>query len=564
MKRILFVILSLTMVSAMSFSAGGQESGTGEIAAAAAGPLGAYDPVLTVTTWRSLGGRQYVEGETWDDNIWTNFIADKLGIEFEYTWTAPSSEFDNKVNIAIAAGDLPEMLNSLAYDTYTNLAAAGKLAPLEDVALKTDLPTRSYTLDYPGGFFKDSFDFSDGLNRKIYGVNGKLYGFGPTPSPYDAKLLWVRDDWMAAVGGPEPTSMENFIELAYKLANSDPDGDGKKNTWGFGMHQNFFGGGMPMEAMFHGYGAYPEMWVEKNGKLVWGSVTDEVKAVLAQLAKFQADGVIDPEWPVLGVWSENPDQLVKDEVGMAFTQFWFGDWQTRNIMVNHPYTATWSTYPIPAVGGGPAEHGVRLAGQRASSMNADYANPEVLAKILLLRAQPRDPAEDGSDPFHTILLPDGGSVRTFFYFNDFFQTFGKPGLNESYQKLVTEALDTNDTAKLDGEGMGYYNDSKNYLDKVDVEGYGRYSTFGPTGGLAMENTIFENGWNKFDKFYASNTKSMNKYLGDLKSRRLELWARIISGDLPVDDGFAEWVEYWNRNGGADITQEVNEWYNTTK
>ena len=39
----------------------------------------------------------------------------------------------------------------------------------------------------------------------------------------------------------------------------------------------------------------------------------------------------------------------------------------------------------------------------------------------------------------------------------------------------------------------------------------------------------------------------------------QMIANIITGAKDVDY-FDEFVELWNSNGGAEITKEVNEWY----
>ena len=50
-----------------------------------------------------------------------------------------------------------------------------------------------------------------------------------------------------------------------------------------------------------------------------------------------------------------------------------------------------------------------------------------------------------------------------------------------------------------------------------------------------------------------------KYSGNLGSMANQMIANIITGAKDVDY-FDEFVELWNSNGGAEITKEVNEWY----
>ena len=42
-----------------------------------------------------------------------------------------------------------------------------------------------------------------------------------------------------------------------------------------------------------------------------------------------------------------------------------------------------------------------------------------------------------------------------------------------------------------------------------------------------------------------------------------MFVRIIMGDVPVDE-FDKFVDNWNALGGAQMTKEVNEWYQSVK
>ena len=42
-----------------------------------------------------------------------------------------------------------------------------------------------------------------------------------------------------------------------------------------------------------------------------------------------------------------------------------------------------------------------------------------------------------------------------------------------------------------------------------------------------------------------------------------MFVKIIRGDMTVDDGFNQWVTYFNNNGGAKATEEINAWWIST-
>ena len=49
-----------------------------------------------------------MEGSTYEDNIWTDLIADTLGYEVKYLWIASDGDlYKQKFNAAISSGEIP-------------------------------------------------------------------------------------------------------------------------------------------------------------------------------------------------------------------------------------------------------------------------------------------------------------------------------------------------------------------------------------------------------------------------------------------------------------------------
>ena len=52
-----------------------------------------------------------MEGATYEDNLWTDLIAEKLGYDVKYLWIASSAELQTqKFNAAMAAGTIPDIV----------------------------------------------------------------------------------------------------------------------------------------------------------------------------------------------------------------------------------------------------------------------------------------------------------------------------------------------------------------------------------------------------------------------------------------------------------------------
>jgi hypothetical protein len=145
---------------------------------------------------------------------------------------------------------------------------------------------------YPN--LKKMVDENYGLQemRKLY---GDIYYL---PAPLSLKNIaiannrgiWYRKDWATKLGFTEKiTDLDTFYNLLYAYVNNDPDGNGKKDTYGIT--------GTGYEALYAGFGAFPDQWIrESNGKVKPGYLAEEpMVAALSWLRKAYQNGLLDPE-----------------------------------------------------------------------------------------------------------------------------------------------------------------------------------------------------------------------------------------------------------------------------
>ena len=87
-----------------------------------------------------------MEGSTYEDNIWTDLIADTLGYEVKYLWIASDGDlYKQKFNAAISSGEIPD------------IASVGKedLKRLVDADLIVDL--KPYIDEYASDYVKQLY-----------------------------------------------------------------------------------------------------------------------------------------------------------------------------------------------------------------------------------------------------------------------------------------------------------------------------------------------------------------------------------------------------------------------
>lgn len=132
MKSRSLAALSVSVVFALS----GIPAYAGE---AEADPFGKYEETLDVHFVRAtddtietyaLGN---LPGQTLEDNFWLDTYRDELGINVVYDWVVKGDdEYNQKINITIATGELPDIM-SVTATQMVQLAEADLIADISDV-----------------------------------------------------------------------------------------------------------------------------------------------------------------------------------------------------------------------------------------------------------------------------------------------------------------------------------------------------------------------------------------------------------------------------------------------
>ncbi len=514
------------------------------------GPLDRYEPPLVVTTWRGLSNRAYPDGQSFDDNVWTRAIEEQIGVVFDYVWTAPTGEFAAKINTSIAAGDLPDIMNNLNLEQYYSLSRVGRLAPQSSLVESLDVGAVSHYLDIGGGIARDMLT-----------VGGEIYGWGRGPGLMEVRIFTARGDWLDVVGREMPTDYDSLIDLLYAFTREDPNQSGRDDTYGLAASSEFLGGGMPLEQFFGLHGSYPNIWVRTDQGLAFGATLPPTKEALRALRQLHADRVLSPEWPVLGPWTEAPDQIARGRVGAAFGQQWWHNWEGVLNTVDGDFGLVWEHIYPTSVSGEPVLTAIPAAVTSISAVNSAFGNPEVLIKLFNVHYVNALSDETAEDIFYNYRTDDG-TISTFFYWNDIFGEYAIDK-NPEVSRQVISALETGEDRSLRPDAQAVYENSLAYLEGLRTrDTYRNFRTFGPGGTNELAWHMLENDLFLVDAFRGPPTTAQARYAGDLRSMRNELFIQMVVGELDLDTGWNQWLRYWENNGGEEWTDQVNEWYRT--
>lgn len=453
------------------------------------------------------------------------YFEEKFNVDYD-VWNIEASKWHEILNLKFASGEIPDQMDVKGFDTLKKYVDQDILAEIPVDLFKENAP----------------FLYNEFLEKALPGalnygmVDGKLYGIPkPVSSIQRAPIVW-RGDWLKKIGmDAAPQTLEQFEEAMYKFANEDPDGNGRKDTYGLSQ--------TGMQAVYGAFGYLPGIWQERDGKLVYASVQPEVKQALALLNKWYKDGVLDPEFITgenQGGYYAFSHAFFNNRIGFTSIGAFYhwkpilheGDTKSENFLelqkVN-PAAAETIIHGVPPVGPG-GKQGV-LAPSVVNNVLLGFGKqlekePDKMAKMLQILDQLNATYED----YLTSIFGIKGEHW------DYDPANGFPGF-----------INDNDAKKLAELGV--------VLNPFEPRDYA-IERAKPRFDWAEENHYGVGG---ISDRLLSPLPSDGKYKEELKKIEEEAFIRIITGDKPIDY-FDEFVAQWKSKGGDQLEVEANEWF----
>jgi len=509
-------------------------------------PMGKYEtPIdvefVTMTNDNIEKNLLEANGWSWEDNIWTNYYKDELGINLKWKWVVKGEEqYNTKINLMLANGDLPDFFGVNAVQ-LKQLVEADLIADLTEVY-------DTYTSDLTKSIVAESGTAP--LAAATF--DGKLYGIPKIYPSYDrAKFLYVRKDWLDKLGLEVPTTMDQVIDVAIAFATQDPDGNGVDDTYGFGLAKSLVDGGHEIKGFSYGYGATPNQWIEKDGKLVYGGIQPEMKEALAGLQKMYDGGAIDKEFG-----TKDFDKVSSDfnagKVGMSYGEHWLA--VVINQVMNLDENAELNAYKLPSLDGSDPMNIMDLGTNRWFVARKDTANPEAIIKILNLVTETQygekfsKELQDNSDLSPLFIVRENNNLISYQSMVDYF-----------VNKVPFDQVKWNGGSSSEEEFLA--NDAvAKYMTTGDRESYGWAHIYGPIEGATMPILKYyvDNKTVMINRFIGAPTETMGDKKALLDELQTTTFSKIIQGASLAE--FDKFVSDWNKMGGEKITEEVNEWY----
>ena len=507
-------------------------------------PYGKYPEQLTYTLGKLSGANNsnLPDGETYENNAYTRLLNERLNVQNQDVFEAMDEQYTDNVTMVIAQNDLPDVMIVEDLDELQYLVDNDMIADLTDSYnnCMSDTIKNIY-----GSYGRDILD--------VVTFDGKIMAIPETNISDGPNLIWLRKDWMDALGLSAPRTLSDVEEIIRQFKEKDPGHNGEGNTVGLVCDTSLCGGcgyssEYTLDIIFAAYGAFPKQWIyDGDGNVVYGSVQPEAKEALAHIHELYKEGILDQDF--LMRTSSNLIELIVDGQCGSF----FGPWWAPNnpLMqaVEQNKDAEWQPYLIATEESGLTSYHTQNPSGKYIVVRKGYEYPEIACKIIsvlfdYLRYNDRDNQEI-VDYYKENVDP---TARPFAINVDY-----NNALQICYGELNHVFAGNKSADDLNVLEYSYYEACESYLkdaENASAEDWAAY-----TSRITACKILNDGRTNKVESLYFGETETMVTDWWSLENLESDTYLKIVTGESSLDE-FDRFVENWYQNGGETITKEV--------
>lgn len=507
-------------------------------------PYGKYPEQLTYTLGKLSGANNsnLPDGETYENNAYTRLLNERLNVQNQDVFEAMDEQYTDSVTMVIAQNDLPDVMIVEDLDELQYLVDNDMIADLTDSYnnCMSDTIKNIY-----GSYGRDILD--------VVTFGGKIMAIPETNISDGPNLIWLRKDWMDALGLSAPRTLSDVEEIIRQFKEKDPGQNGAGNTVGLVCDTSLCGGcgyssEYTLDIIFAAYGAFPKQWIyDEDGNVVYGSVQPEAKEALAHIHELYKEGILDQDF--LMRTSSNLIELIVDGQCGSF----FGPWWAPNnpLMqaVEQNKDAEWQPYLIATEESGLTSYHTQNPSSKYIVVRKGYEYPEIACKIVsvlfdYLRYNDRDNQEI-VDYYKENVDP---TARPFAINVDY-----NNALQICYGELNHVFAGDKSADDLNILEYSYYEACESYLkdaENASAEDWAAYAS-----RITACKILNDGRTNKVESLYFGETETMVTDWWSLENLESDTYLKIVTGESSLDE-FDRFVENWYQNGGETITKEV--------
>ncbi|WP_022797037.1 extracellular solute-binding protein [Bavariicoccus seileri] len=494
------------------------------------------------------------EGDSYGDNAYRRLVKEKLGVDIQSAFEANGDDFTRQVSLAIASGDLPDLM-VVSRDEMEELADNDLIADLTDV----------YD-EYASDGIKEIYKSFDNVQIDSAKIDDRIMALPGTANDFGPNLVWIRQDWLDNLGikldedGNHAITLDELKSTAQTFKEKDAGGSGKTQGLAFAnwlTGDSHGGSAYTATAIFNALGSYPKNYlVGDDGKLEYGSNTEETKESLAYVKQLFDDKILDDQFGTR-TYDDINAMMINGELGIVPGPWHLPDWALVQARTSNP-EATFTPFAIESSDG--KVNGVSKPGVGGYVVvSKDFAHPELVVKMINLLfddvANSKDMEKEYPEIYEYAQKAVDGSVR--------------PVNIEMFKNLseISDAVEASEAA----EGETSIDDISSFTVKNNSNKIKAYLD-DPTGSdptdwavyasrlLAVDHVmdgVRQAGiYNEITPFVTFETiKASERNGAQIGKLEEETFIKYVTGEESLDN-FDKYVDTWDSQGGQAILEEM--------
>ncbi|TCM89108.1 putative aldouronate transport system substrate-binding protein [Paenibacillus sp. BK033] len=307
---------------------------------------------------------------TMEKNRWTQWINENSPTSVKFT-AIPRTESKQKLNTLFASGSAPDLIFEFDPNIKNPLYDQKQLMPLDDMI-------NQYSTTY-----KKLLEDNPILKQVSVKSDGKIYEFGKLNEAIPQFIIAIRQDWLDKLNLAMPKTTEEMYQVAKAFTEQDPDGNGKKDTYGLNV-------GPGLGDIFGGTNL-SNSYKDENGTLV--RTWDNFEEYIDFTKRLYDEGIIDKDYITDNNGAKARQDFLNGKTGMFLVQsnysFWNRLWITdyATLQANAP-GAKLEIMPYPKSPRGQFINWINNPVQLTAVVNRNTKNPEAVMKYVDFLSEP--------------------------------------------------------------------------------------------------------------------------------------------------------------------------------
>ncbi|MFB9276639.1 extracellular solute-binding protein [Cohnella cellulosilytica] len=238
--------------------------------------------------------------QDYETNDFTKYFEELTNVHVDWSF-APPQEAQEKLNLALTSGDLPDVIVGFGVSTSQQMVYGqqGIFLKLNDLIDTYGVETKRLFEKYPE------------VRQAITAPDGSIYslsGIDRNPHTLAPQKMWIYEPWLKKLNLEMPTTTDEFENVLKAFKTMDPNGNSKNDEIPMsGGVQDMMTNvdSFLMNSFVLNKLTSNKLLLDENGKIDASFIADGYKEGLAYLHRLYAEGLIDSE-----AFTQNNSQLV--------------------------------------------------------------------------------------------------------------------------------------------------------------------------------------------------------------------------------------------------------------